>query len=98
MTAHTGLAKPGGQTCLTVAIANYNGRALLEVALQSLAVQSFRDFGVLVVDDGSSDGSADWLRSRWPEVELITQPNQGVTATLNVCLRTPTTELVMLLN
>jgi len=85
-------------TRLTVAIANYNGRALLEMVLGSLAAQSFRDFVVLVVDDGSSDDSVAWLRSNHPEVEIVAQPNRGVTAALNACLSTPQTDLVMLLN
>jgi GT2 family glycosyltransferase len=83
---------------LTVAIATYNGRALLEGALASLDGQLFRDFCVLVVDDGSSDDSVSWLRDSRPEVELICQPNRGVTAALNVCLSAPASELVMLLN
>jgi glycosyltransferase involved in cell wall biosynthesis len=52
-------SQPGN--ALTVTIATYNGRELLEVALPSLARQHFRDFRVLVVDDGSSDGTAEWL-------------------------------------
>jgi GT2 family glycosyltransferase len=92
------LPRRGPDTRLTVAIANYNGRALLETVLHSLAVQSFRDFAVLVVDDGSSDDSVAWLGCRWPQVEVISQSNRGVTAALNVCLSTPSTELVMLLN
>jgi GT2 family glycosyltransferase len=83
---------------LTVAIANYNGRELLEVALRSLAAQSLEHFRVLVVDDGSRDDSVQWLHSNWPTVEVIEQPNRGVTATLNVCLRAPETEFTMLLN
>jgi GT2 family glycosyltransferase len=83
---------------VTVAIANYNGRELLHGALQSLDVQTFRDFRVLVVDDGSSDDSVAWLRSNRADVRLIAQPNRGVTAALNVCLSAPETELVMLLN
>jgi GT2 family glycosyltransferase len=83
---------------VTVAIANYNGCALLETALDSLSAQLFSDFRVLVVDDGSSDDSVAWLQRQWPDVELIAQSNRGVTATLNVCLHAPETELVMLLN
>jgi GT2 family glycosyltransferase len=83
---------------LTVAVANYNGRGLLHDALVSLDAQTYRDFRVLVVDDGSTDDSVAWLRSDRPDVELIAQTNQGVTATLNVCLSAPDTELVMLLN
>jgi GT2 family glycosyltransferase len=83
---------------LTVAIANYNGRELLQHALESLDVQTFRDFCVLVVDDGSTDDSVAWLESHRADVQVIAQANRGVTASLNVCLSTPSTELVMLLN
>jgi GT2 family glycosyltransferase len=53
---------------------------------------------VLVVDDGSTDGSVAWLVSHRADVRVIAQPNRGVTAALNVCLSAPETELVMLLN
>jgi GT2 family glycosyltransferase len=89
--------RPGN--ALTVAIATYNGRELLEVALPSLARQRFRDFRVLVVDDGSTDGTAEWLARDWPAVEVIVQANSGVTAALNACLRgARDTELVALFN
>ncbi len=92
-------AERGGRSPrVTVAIANYNGRELLRGALQSLDFQTFNDFGVLVVDDGSTDGSVEWLRSSRAAVEVIAQPNRGVTAALNVCLSAAETELVMLLN
>jgi GT2 family glycosyltransferase len=81
-----GIPAPRPGNLLTVAIATYNGRDLLALALPSLAMQSFRDFRVLVVDDGSSDGTAEWLAERWPAVEVLVQPNAGVTAALNVCL------------
>jgi len=87
-----------GAPRVTVAIANYNGRELLHGALQSLDAQTFRDFCVLVVDDGSTDDSVAWLESHRADVRVIAQPNRGVTATLNVCLRTSETEIVMLLN
>jgi len=90
-------ARPGN--ALTVAIATYNGRELLAGVLRSLAAQSFRDFRVVVVDDGSSDGTAAWLSARWPAVEVVVQPNSGVTAALNSCLRVARdTELVGLFN
>jgi len=84
---------------LTVAIPTYNGRGLLEVVLPSLASQRFRDFDVVVVDDGSTDGTAEWLAAQWPDVEVVVQENQGVTAALNACLRAGAdTELVALFN
>jgi GT2 family glycosyltransferase len=82
-----------------VAIPTFDGRELLDVLLPSLAGQRFRDFGVLVVDDGSTDGTAGWLAAEWPEVRLVAHPeNRGVTAALNTCLVEPGTELVLLLN
>jgi hypothetical protein len=84
---------------LTVAIPTYNGRGLLEVVLPSLASQRFADFHVVVVDDGSTDGTAEWLAAQWPDVKVVVQENQGVTAALNACLRAGAdTELVSLFN
>ena len=71
---------------LTVTVATYNGRELLEVALRSIEAQRFRDFTTVVVDDGSTDDTVDWLREHWPQVRVISQPNAGVTAALNACL------------
>jgi GT2 family glycosyltransferase len=80
-------------------VATYNGRELLATLLCSLAAQTFRDFRVVVVDDASNDGTPDWLKESWPEVEVIVHPvNRGVTATLNDCLRSGNGELVALLN
>jgi GT2 family glycosyltransferase len=84
---------------LTVEIPTYDGRALLEVLLPSLERQTFQDFQVVVVDDGSSDGTAEWLRERWPRVTVVELPERrGVTAALNACLRAGRTELVALVN
>jgi GT2 family glycosyltransferase len=87
MSGGLGIPAPRTGNLLTVAIATYNGRELLAVALPSLAAQRFRDFRVLVVDDGSTDGTAAWLAEHWPTVAVIVQANAGVTAALNVCLR-----------
>jgi GT2 family glycosyltransferase len=84
---------------LTVAVATYNGRELLQTALGSLAAQRFRDFSVVVVDDASSDGTPEWLAESWPDVQVIVHPvNRGVTAALNTGLRASASELTMLLN
>jgi GT2 family glycosyltransferase len=84
---------------LTVAVLSYNGRHLLEVILPSLARQHFRDFEVVVVDNGSSDDTQAWLRESWPDVEIISLPNNvGVSAALNVCAGAGRGELVALFN
>jgi GT2 family glycosyltransferase len=84
---------------LTVAVLSYNGRHLLEVILPSLAAQGFRDFRVVVVDNGSGDGTAEWLAEHWPQVTVVALPdNVGVTPALNVCVRAADTEFVGLFN
>ncbi|MEA2152106.1 MAG: hypothetical protein QOI18_339 [Solirubrobacteraceae bacterium] len=89
----------GEAPLLTVAVLSYDGRHLLEVILPSLARQSFRDFEVVVVDNGSRDDTVAWLGEHWPDVEVISLPqNIGVTAALNVCARAGSGELVGLFN
>jgi GT2 family glycosyltransferase len=84
---------------LTVAVLSYDGRHLLETILPSLARQRFRDFEVVVVDNGSSDDTVAWLRAQWPDVEVVSLPeNVGVTAALNVCAHAGRGALVALLN
>lgn len=84
---------------VTIVVLSYDGRHLLEVILPSLARQRFRDFEVVVVDNGSSDDTVAWLQEHWPDVEIVSLPrNVGVTAALNVCARAGQGELVGLFN
>ncbi|HWM95101.1 MAG TPA: glycosyltransferase family 2 protein [Thermoanaerobaculia bacterium] len=61
---------------IAVALLSWNGRHHLETCLPALAAQ--KDPGVeweiLVLDNGSTDGTADWLRKTWPKVRLIASP------------------------
>jgi len=54
----------------TVFIPNYNGERRIERALEGLRGQS-REVAVVVVDNGSADGSIELVRTRFPEVELV---------------------------
>jgi GT2 family glycosyltransferase len=84
---------------VTVAVLSYDGRHLLEVIMPSLARQRFRDFEVVVVDNGSRDDTVPWLRDHWPEAEIVSLPqNIGVTAALNICARAGRGDLLALFN
>jgi GT2 family glycosyltransferase len=85
---------------VTVAIATFNGRGLLDVVLRSLARQTFSDMLVVVVDDASTDDTVSWLRKHWPTVELVVHPsNMGVAATFNSCVAAAEgSEFLVLLN
>lgn len=92
-------ASSEGSPLLSVAVLSYDGRHLLEVILPSLARQRFRDFEVVVVDNGSRDDTVAWLGEHWPEIKIVSlADNVGVTAALNVCARAGRGSLVALLN
>jgi hypothetical protein len=75
---------PADSPALSVILPVYNGLAYLEPAVRSVLDQSFGDFELIVIDDGSSDGSGQWLRSlKDPRLRCFTQENRGLAATLN---------------
>src|SRR5260370_10606311 len=51
------------ETYVSVIIATFNRKQMLEELLESLAGQSYRYYEVIVVDDGSTDGTWDWLEA-----------------------------------
>lgn len=71
---------------ISVALSVYDNAAYLASALDSILAQSFGDFELLAVNDGSTDGSAailDDYAARDPRVRVIHQENQGLIASLN---------------
>jgi len=71
-----------------VLIVNYNGGTWLGDALDALARQTVSGFEVIVVDNGSTDGSDDAVRARHPEVRLIhAGRNLGYAAGNNLAAR-----------
>lgn len=82
MAAEQGLNDPGTAALVTVIVPVYNGEAFLGEALDSILAQDHRPLQILVVDDGSSDRSAEVAAGR-PGVELLRKPHSGLAATLN---------------
>jgi glycosyltransferase involved in cell wall biosynthesis len=69
---------------LTVGIPVFNAMPYLPESLNSILGQSYRDFQVLAINDGSTDGSWEYLQTvRDPRLRLVNQDNRGITATLN---------------
>ncbi len=56
---------------VSVIIANFNGERYLMDCLSSLAAQTFRDFEVIVVDNGSTDGSLRLIAGEFPWVRVV---------------------------
>jgi GT2 family glycosyltransferase len=65
---------------ISVIIPNWNGKQLLEDCLGAMRRQTFHDFETILVDNGSKDGSAEYVQTRFPEVQLLALPeNLGFT-------------------
>ena len=68
---------------VSVIIPTYNRKNLLKRALHSVSNQTFVPQEIIVVDDGSSDGTKDWVLERFPDVRYIYQDNSGVSSARN---------------
>ena len=65
---------------ISVIILNWNGKQFLEDCLGAMRRQTFRDFETILVDNGSNDGSGEYVRKHFPEVILLALPhNLGFT-------------------
>lgn len=88
---------------LSVIVVNYNVKGHLSVCLDS-ALRAMERLGdrrseLIVFDNASSDGSADWVRDHYPQVEVIaSDQNLGFSAGNNEAIRRATGEWILLLN
>jgi len=58
-------------TAVSIIIVNWNGKRLLGDCLDGLRRQTYKDFSVVLVDNGSNDGSPEFVQSHYPEVKII---------------------------
>lgn len=83
-------------------VLNWNGRELLARCLPSVVGQDYPHFETLLVDNGSTDGSLEWVASAYPQVRLLPQGrNLGFAGGMNAGLRESAasqSELVACLN
>lgn len=85
---------------VSVVIPTHNRAALVCEAIDSALAQTYRDFEVLVVDDGSTDATAAVLPARFggdPRVHLVRQENRGAAAAQNTGVRLARGEFIALL-
>ena len=68
---------------ISVIIPTYNRKHTLQRAIDSVLAQTFKPFEIIIVDDGSKDGTKEWLLQNYPSVQYIHQPNNGVSSARN---------------
>ncbi|HRI44673.1 MAG TPA: glycosyltransferase [Fimbriimonadaceae bacterium] len=84
---------------VSILLTCYNHLAYLPTCWQSIADQTYRDFEVIALDDGSTDGTREWLSDREGEAKIVfNEANLGTYGTLNRGLELATGELIAILN
>lgn len=84
---------------VSVIIPNYNGKHYLKDCLDAIAAQTCQNMDVIVVDNGSEDGSCAYLREEYPWVRVIALPeNTGFCHAVNVGIGASDSPYVLLLN
>lgn len=83
----------------SVVIPVYNKEKEIRSTLETVLVQSFIDFEVVLVDDGSSDGSMEIVKGiKDSRIRLFSQKNQGVSAARNAGIRQAVGQYIALLD
>lgn len=81
---------PKAPPVVSVILPVYNGENYLRISIESVLQQTFQDFELIVVDDGSSDASGDIARSYGEQLKYVYQENTGVAGAVNHGLRLAT--------
>jgi hypothetical protein len=82
-----------------VIIVNWNGRHHLDGCLTALQAQTFTSFDAILVDNGSTDGSVEWVETHFPKVRLIRNThNVGFAPGNNQAIRSTEAEFIATLN
>ncbi|MBT8369100.1 MAG: glycosyltransferase family 2 protein [Deltaproteobacteria bacterium] len=86
-------------SAVSIIIVNWNGKSFLADCLNGLRQQTYGNFSVIMVDNGSVDGSLDYVQTHYPEVKTIAlSENSGFARANNIALQSVQTKYVALLN
>jgi hypothetical protein len=84
---------------VSIIIVNWNGKRLLQSCLESVFNQTFSDYEIILVDNGSTDGSPEYISVTFPDVRLLPlTENRGFTGGNNEGLRHAKGTFIVLLN
>ncbi len=83
------------QPLITVLMPAYNAEKYIDEAIRSVLVQTFTDFELLIVNDGSTDNTKQMIESYDdPRIRLINQTNRGIASALNIGLLNAKADLI----
>ena len=68
---------------ISIGVSTYNRKEYLKLSLDSLLAQTYPNCEIIVVDDGSLDGTGEMVKACYPQVKYVYQPNAGDAAAKN---------------
>jgi glycosyltransferase involved in cell wall biosynthesis len=83
---------------VSVVIPTYNCATFLPAAIESVLAQTYKDFEILVVDDGSTDATSEAIAPYLDQVRFIRQENKGLAGARNTGIRASKGEFIALLD
>ena len=87
------------EPAVSLVVLSWNGMEHLDLCLSSLSNQTYSDYEILLVDNGSSDGSKEWVEAHYPQVRIErTEQNLGVPGGVNFGLARARGRYVAILN
>jgi glycosyltransferase involved in cell wall biosynthesis len=90
---------PTTSPMISVVIPCYNGGKFLDLPLNSLARQTYRNFEIVIIDDGSTDQfTKDKFKTLDPAIRVVHQENKGLSAARNTGFREAKADLVLALD
>ncbi len=83
---------------ISIIIPLYNGKNLIKKAIDSVLNQTYTSWELIIIDDGSLDGGADYVSNIYPEATIIIQKNTGVAAARNKGIKHSKGEIIAFLD
>jgi len=83
---------------ISVIVPTYNNEDYILHALYSIFEQTYREYEIIIIDDGSTDSTRDRLKSYWNRIHYHYQENQGLAVARNVGLEMASGEYVTFLD
>ena len=84
---------------LAISLVTHNAEKYLPFCLNSILGQNFQDFNILIIDNGSSDGTVRLLREEYPQIKIVEHPdNIGFAKAHNQAISWTDSDYIMLLN
>jgi GT2 family glycosyltransferase len=84
---------------ITIGVITYNGRNVLPLCLESIYEQTYPHYRLVVIDNASTDGTSDWLKTNYPDLSVIKMlENRGPNPARNVVIKSSTSRLILLVD